>query len=230
MSLLDWFRPRWRHSDPEKRLAAVRELSDCETLAAIVENPDEETRIRYAAIERFDDDSIRARCLGRLLTRYGSYRDTIEFVRADPPPESMLVAVAVDCARGVHAAHDGGPLQTSTADCLIGLVESPYALAEIVLQCERAVHPIPQKALKKIPEGHAVLADIVRTAAPYSGIHPCCDAIRKLTDRALLGALVERDVTPKAVVEKHGQINFEHLGWVQDTARKRLDELKSPST
>jgi len=57
MALLDWIRPKWKHSDPEVRLRAVQEIGidrlDC--LKAMV-NQDPDTRVRLAALSRIDDE------------------------------------------------------------------------------------------------------------------------------------------------------------------------------
>lgn len=54
MGLLDFFRPAHRHSDPERRLAAVEKLADDEVLIAVARSdPDEAVRI--AAVQAVTD-------------------------------------------------------------------------------------------------------------------------------------------------------------------------------
>jgi len=59
MSLLNPFRPRWKHSDPEVRKVAVETLTDERALAFVFENdPSEE--IRRMAFDRISDQSLLA--------------------------------------------------------------------------------------------------------------------------------------------------------------------------
>ncbi len=59
MSLLDRLRPRWHHSDPDVRAAAVRELGreEHELLAAVAEH-DEDARVRRLAIKKLGDAGV----------------------------------------------------------------------------------------------------------------------------------------------------------------------------
>ena len=59
MGFLDIFRPKWRHSDPEVRAQAVRELGTdhYKTLVEIVRK-DPEARIRRIALKHIDDASL----------------------------------------------------------------------------------------------------------------------------------------------------------------------------
>ena len=56
MSLLDRLRPQWRHSDPEVRVAAVRELGeeDQELLFSLAQE-DQDHRVRRQAIKKIED-------------------------------------------------------------------------------------------------------------------------------------------------------------------------------
>ncbi|MDX2021069.1 MAG: hypothetical protein SF187_12585 [Deltaproteobacteria bacterium] len=77
MGLLDVFRPRWKHSNPEVRLEAVKTLDDDEVLAQAASR-DEDDRIRRLAIKQLidpwrlknvasvqSDEKLRAMALGR---------------------------------------------------------------------------------------------------------------------------------------------------------------------
>jgi hypothetical protein len=59
MSLLDRFRPRWKHSDPHVRFAALQSLDDPSALAEIFET-DEHPEVRAAAFARISDQSLLA--------------------------------------------------------------------------------------------------------------------------------------------------------------------------
>jgi hypothetical protein len=53
MGLLDVFRPRWRHSDPDKRLSAVRQTSDPTELSRIAKLTSDE-RVARLAIRKIE--------------------------------------------------------------------------------------------------------------------------------------------------------------------------------
>lgn len=57
MSFFDRFKPKWRHSDPAVRLAAVRELTDQRALSEVATN-DGSDDVRLAAIERLTDQAV----------------------------------------------------------------------------------------------------------------------------------------------------------------------------
>ena len=59
-SVLDLFRPRWRHSDWSVRLAAVERLAD-QTLLAKIATSDGHERVRQAAVKRLADQAVLAK-------------------------------------------------------------------------------------------------------------------------------------------------------------------------
>ncbi len=59
MSIADWFKPKWKHSKPAVRLAAVEELTDQNVLARISRN-DEDREAREAALKRVTDQRVSA--------------------------------------------------------------------------------------------------------------------------------------------------------------------------
>jgi len=60
LSLLDLFKPKWKHSDPKVRRKALEGVWSHDVLSAIVRN-DENADVRKAAVERMTDDEILAR-------------------------------------------------------------------------------------------------------------------------------------------------------------------------
>jgi tetratricopeptide (TPR) repeat protein len=54
MDLMDFFRPKWRHSDPKVRLAAVEKLDDQKKIAEVV-SIEKDWTVRAAAFERLTD-------------------------------------------------------------------------------------------------------------------------------------------------------------------------------
>jgi hypothetical protein len=60
MSVLDWLRPKWKHSDPAVRELGVLALKDQHVLEAII-NDDPSDRVRLAALSRITKESVLAR-------------------------------------------------------------------------------------------------------------------------------------------------------------------------
>ena len=54
MSIFDWFKPKWKHSDPKIRLAAVKAITDQQVLAEVARK-DADSYVRQAAEKRIDD-------------------------------------------------------------------------------------------------------------------------------------------------------------------------------
>lgn len=60
MGLLNWLRPKWRHSDPDVRVQAIAEIDDPAVLAAMVVR-DGEWFVRheaFAALRAMDPDQV----------------------------------------------------------------------------------------------------------------------------------------------------------------------------
>lgn len=60
MNLMDYFRPKWRHSDPEMRVQAVKAMSDQTRLANIAVT-DPEALVRMTAVEKVTDQWLLSR-------------------------------------------------------------------------------------------------------------------------------------------------------------------------
>src|ERR1017187_5032385 len=59
MGIADLFRPKWKHSNPNVRLDAVKALSNQAVLAEIAKN-DEYGSVRCAALKRITDQGVAA--------------------------------------------------------------------------------------------------------------------------------------------------------------------------
>src|ERR1035441_4504840 len=57
MEFMDLFRPKWRHSEANVRLAAVRMLTDQNILAQVAKTADFDD-VRIAAVEELNDESV----------------------------------------------------------------------------------------------------------------------------------------------------------------------------
>lgn len=59
MGFTDLFRPKWKHSDPEVRAEAVRQLGDDQaSLLATIAKSDADARVRRIALKRIDDADV----------------------------------------------------------------------------------------------------------------------------------------------------------------------------
>lgn len=144
MSFLDFFRPRWRHSDIEVRSEAVRQLGadDLPLLAKIVRQ-DVDARVRKIALKKIDDPAL----LGELAANDPD--ETLRKAAAEKASE-LLIATAVKGA---------DPAQSLAA---LDQIKGDRAIADVA---KRAGDPdVRRKAVDRISDGHA-LADVARNAA-----------------------------------------------------------------
>ncbi len=158
MSLLDKLRPRWHHSDPEVRLAAVRDLekADQELLVAVAQH-DTDARVRRVALKKLTDSEV----LLRLAAE-----DADEGLRrlATERAATLLAALAASgeaedaCARALERIGD------------------PAALASVAMS---AVHPAIRRAALERVRDERGLAEIAR-AARDDGIRRA--ALARVTD------------------------------------------------
>ncbi len=61
MGLIDLFRPKWKHSNPDVRLAAVEELDTDSNALSEVASRDADPRLRTAALRRIEDPQLLSR-------------------------------------------------------------------------------------------------------------------------------------------------------------------------
>ena len=57
MGIADFFRRKWKHSNPDVRAEAVRDLDDIAILAQIVRQ-DEDVRVRRIALKKIVDEAV----------------------------------------------------------------------------------------------------------------------------------------------------------------------------
>src|SRR5437016_3177437 len=97
MGFTDLFRPKWKHSDPEVRAEAVRQLGDDQAaLLATIAKSDADARVRRIALKRIDD------------------ADVLTDVAAHDPDEGMRKAAiekAEEVLLATAAAGDAGALE-----------------------------------------------------------------------------------------------------------------------
>jgi hypothetical protein len=170
MDLLERLRPRWRHPDPEVRLAAVREMAgdDAGRLAEVART-DGDARVRRVAIRKLDDAGLLAEI---------AQRDADASLRelADERARQLLVA----------AATAAGPL----ADCDAALARLADERSLGVVAATAAHAAIRRRALERV-SADRVLRDVVRTATDAAVRH---DALARIGDPAMLRAVAVADV------------------------------------
>jgi len=57
MAFADWFRPKWKHSNPVVRTAAVKATTDQAILGQVATN-DADANVRIAAVEALTDEKV----------------------------------------------------------------------------------------------------------------------------------------------------------------------------
>lgn len=170
MALLDYFRPRWRHPDPDVRAAAVRDMGprDAERLAALAER-DPDGRVRRVAIRKLEDADV----LERL---------------ASADAEAALRTLAAERAREVlvAAAVADGPV--AACEAAVARVADEAALASIA---STAAHETVRRAALARLTGDRALRDVVRSAEDPDIRRAALDRIR---DDDVLKAVAVGDV------------------------------------
>ena len=118
MGFTDLFKPKWKHSNPEVRLEAVRALDDDEAaLLATIARQDTDARVRRIAVKRIVD------------------ADVLTDVAAHEPDESLRKAAiekAEEVLVGSAAAGDARALDA------LGKLGHPRLLATVALKASDA--------------------------------------------------------------------------------------------
>lgn len=169
MNPLDWLRPPWRHSDPEVRIAAVRDMGpmDQARLESLARK-DPDARVRRAAIKKLDDAPV----LEQL---------------ASSEPDEMARHLAAERAqeRRVHTAV-AGSTEAECAAALAGLTDE----RSLTTVANGAAHEsIRQSALSRITNEKALRA-IARDATD-AAIRRA--ALARISDPTLLRGIAVGD-------------------------------------
>jgi len=174
--------PAWRHSDPEVRAAAVRELSDdsLHVLESVARN-DTDARVRRAAVKRIDDPEL------LLAIAKGDTDDGIRSL-ATARAEDLLVQRALS-----HPALD---------ECLTALGHLTRSMHRVTVATRAAHAEVRQAALASLTDERA-LADVARRSGdPEIGQA----ALERVRDAALLHRIAAGEAAPEVALSALAQI------------------------
>ncbi len=183
MALLDRLLPAWRHSDPEVRAAAVRELGkDAREVLASVARSDSDVRVRRLAVKKIDDPE--------LLLEIGR-------VDADEELRSLAGARAEDLL--VEHAISRHPAE----DCLRALARLTRASQRVTVAVH-AVHPSVRRAALSSVSEERPLAEIARRSDdPQIGL----EALAGVSDVALLRRIAAEGTRPEVALAALARLN-----------------------
>lgn len=169
MSIIDFFRPKWRHSDVEVRAEAVRALGPHELAALVaVAQKDKDARVRRIAVKRLDDPA--------LLTDIAAH-DPDESIRELAGDKATTLLIAAACA------------DSAEAPSALGRLSDERHLAEVARRAQRA--EIRKQAVARMRDGRALLEVIRRATTPDVKQQ----ALDRLSDPALLKEIALGDET-----------------------------------
>lgn len=166
MALLDRLLPAWRHSDPEVRASAVRELgSDSGDVLASIARDDGDVRVRRLAVKKLDDPDV---------LREVGLNDADEDLRhlATTRAEHLFVERALS----------DGPQE----ECLKAL-DTLARPTHLVTIATRAAHPdVRRAALSQLGDAPSLAEVARRSDDPNVGL----EALERVADPALLHRVV----------------------------------------
>ena len=144
MDLLDRLRPRWRRSDPEVRVAAVREMGarDQARLETIARS-DPDGRVRRIAIKKLED------------------AERLDGLARDETDEDLR-AFAAERAREIRTAVASSDGTLAACEAALARLSDEQSLAAVAM---RAAHDAIRHAALARTAGDRVLRDVVRNAA-----------------------------------------------------------------
>jgi hypothetical protein len=173
MGFLDLFRPKWKHSDPNVRLEAIKDLSADDDLPRLVQvaRHDRDVRVRRVAIKKIDDPDL------LLEVAQAEPDEDLRRDALDKASERMLAA-ALQSDAAAEAAEAIGRIQTGEA------ARDERTLTEIV--CRARLSEARHIAFERLREARS-FAEVIRRGsdADLRGA-----AIDKLRDEEILADLL----------------------------------------
>ena len=195
MSILEKLRPtpRWKHTDPSVRVAAVYELGgdEGEALHALARE-DAEPRVRRAAVTRIDDVAI----LGEIARTDPDEDVRAEAVRglAGVAAEADEVEQAIEASRQLLAlgrtkeivlvARDSSSAAVRAA--IIDLIEDPKALGSVSRHAQDSSTRL--RALARLNEADEILNVALKSEHTDAAVA----ALERVTDHDALAAIAQR--------------------------------------
>ncbi len=168
MSLLDSLKPKWKHSDPEQRIAAVKDLDDAEILEKLLFS-DPVFRVRLAVLEKIRDTAI--------LTRVA---------REDDNSKVRLAAVArirdPRVLAELAASHPDVQVRIGAVDLF------PDEAALVRVAVENDSEHVRMAAVKRISDARALLDVAAKSVAMSTRLA----AVKRIEDPAVLSVVIER--------------------------------------
>lgn len=214
MGFLDFFRPRWRHSEFEVRAQAVRDLPDDEqTTLAEVATKDPDPRVRRIAVKRLCDPTV--------LRQIADSDEDQQLRQTAAEKASQLL---LDEALEADDGHDPLPAVAQLTDA--------KDLATVVKRTSRA--DVRDAALAKLSDGRALVDVALRAQEPGVRLAAVAklrepghlrEVARDADHKGVATAALERIDEPGALddIAKNGKIKA-----VRTAARDRLPAPGSP--
>ncbi len=176
MNLIERLRRRWRHTDPEVRAEAVREIgAEDQDLLASVAAEDDNPRVRRLALKKLDDPEL----LGRLA-------------QSDADPS--LRELAAERAREVLVATATSPANAAECEAALARLSDERSLAVVAAS---AHHDTVRRAALTRTTGDRALRDVVRTATDAS---IRLDALARIADAGVLRSIAVADGPPEVAL------------------------------
>ena len=210
MAILDRLLPAWRHSDPEVRVVAVRELGDDErdTLAAVAQR-DEDPRVRREAIRRLDDVEV----LASIAAEDGDeqLRALATARRGDLHVAAAISGAAVDACLRALAQLDRPAQQAAVAaraahrevrDAALAAITEEAALAEVA----RRTRSVDTGSAAVVRIRDALLLRRIASGNPPAEV--AVAAVERIDDPEILHALAH-DRQAQRAVRKHARALLE---------------------
>lgn len=173
MGFLDLFRPKWKHSDPNVRLEAIKDLSADDDLPRLVQvaRHDRDVRVRRIAIKKIDDPDL------LLEVAQAEPDEDLRRDALDKASERMLAA-ALQADAAAEAAEAIGRIKTGEA------ARDERTLTEVV--CRARLSEARHLAFDRLREPRS-FAEVIRRGSDASLRG---SAIDKLRDEDLLADLL----------------------------------------
>lgn len=203
MAFADWFRPKWRHSNPSIRVVAVKGLTSPATLARVARE-DAEASIRSVAVEMLSDQGVlgevakadadvlvRTLALGR-VTEAAVLADIVQQGRHGDTRTAALARLTEPELLGeVAKKNDDVELRKSATL----RVTDPAVLAEIVRKDPEV--SVRQVAVPRVTDA-TVLAEIVKTESDVSIRQFAISRVdvSQVTDELVLAEVAKRHEGP----------------------------------